>query len=86
MTTVNLNQLQFNKKFSLLYIASEYFGGGFPREIVVHSDHSGRDVKFIMVPYGHELYDEDCWDGEQMVYIPTVHLPKITQLIVGHSF
>lgn len=86
MTAINLDTLTFNKKYNSLHTTSEIFAGGFPREITVHSDHTNRDVVFIQVPYGHELYDEDGWDGEQMVYIPTVDLPRVKQLIVGHAF
>lgn len=42
----------------------------FPSRIHVESHHTGRVVLFTQVQFGHPLFDEDGWDGEQMVYVP----------------
>lgn len=42
----------------------------FPSEVFVESVHTGRVVRFIPIPPGHPMWDEDGWDGEQAVYQP----------------
>ena len=66
--TISLNLCDYNKDKKKLSFASEYFG--MPNEFFIQSHVTGRVVKFVPVQYGHRLFDEDGWDGEQRVYIP----------------
>lgn len=56
---------------------------GFPREILVHSHHTGRELLFRPIGPGHRLFDEDYWDGEQQIYEHSDNLvKKVTTLVV----
>lgn len=82
--SLNTNSCNFDRKRRALTVSSDIFSGIFPREILVSSTHTGRRVIFRPVQPGHRLFDEDHWDGEQAVYIPTEDLPKVECLVVYH--
>ncbi len=81
-----LSLCDFNKKTTRLLCASEYFAGGFPREIDVVSHYTGTVVKFKPVQPGHPEWDEDGWDGEQCVYAPVENVPNVKTLTVYHQW
>ena len=83
---VSLQLCDFHKPSRKLTLASEYFAGGFPQEIEIHSHHTGRSVAFRPVQQGDPLWDEDGWDGEQCIYRPIQFVPNVDYLIVHHEW
>lgn len=86
MTTpiVNLSKCDINRDRGNITLASEYVG--MPREIIIRG--AKNDVRFITVPEGHELFDQDQWDGEQMVYIPAPgsKCGWVRSLVIYHQY
>lgn len=64
----SLRDLDWDPRQRRLLGYSEIFGGSFPDRIAVTSHHTGREIMFLPVTPDHPLFDEDGWDGEQMVY------------------
>lgn len=69
-----------NKKYSQLVVSYSKVGK-YPPEITVRG--KKKSVRFVPVPYGHSLFDEDGWDGEQSVYIPTSKSGWVKSLVVS---
>jgi hypothetical protein len=84
MFSISLKLFDFSAKRKCLSISSDAFAGHFPREINVSSHHTQRVVKFKQVMPGHRLFNEDFWDGEQMVYVPEVAQKNVESLVVYH--
>jgi len=53
------------------------FSHQFPNQFTVRSHHTGKEVKFVRVTANDNLYDQDMWDGEQMVYRPFGDVPNV---------
>ena len=53
-----------------LSMSSKATKGILPAFVQVMSHHTGRIVRFIPINPGHPKFDQDQWDGEQMVYFP----------------
>lgn len=64
------------------------FGFKFPDSVFVTSSRTKKTVEFLPVTYGDDLFDEDGWDGEQMVYRAVSSDPKVREvsLVLYHSF
>lgn len=81
---INLKDCDFNKVRKTLSIPAR-FVNGFPREIIVHSHHTGRDILFRTLDPSHPDFDEDGWDGEQALYAPVQPLSTINTLAIYHD-
>lgn len=77
MKTVNLKSCVHNKDRKYLVLQCD---GRFPKEIVVKSDYTGKEIVFKTVQPGDPLFCEDQWDGEQQIYRPTEKIPTIEYL------
>lgn len=86
METVSTQVCDFNKNKKFLSIASKFFGGTFPNTFFVESHHTKRTVMFYAVQPGDVLFDEDQWDGEQMIYQPAENLKNIDYMVVYHGW
>jgi hypothetical protein len=76
---------EYDAKDKMLKRAFNY---KFPDSVFVTSSRTKNTVEFLPVSYGDDLYDEDGWDGEQMVYRAVSPDPKIREvsLVLYHSF
>ena len=76
---------EYDAKRKMLKRAFNY---KFPDSVFVTSSRTKNTVEFLPVTYGDDLYDEDGWDGEQMVYRAVSSDPKIREisLVFYHSF
>ena len=76
---------EYDTKDKMLKRAFNY---KFPDSVFVTSSRTKNTVKFLPVSYGDDLFDEDGWDGEQMVYRAVSSDPKIREvsLVLYHSF
>lgn len=81
---VNLSSCEFNKTANRLTLCSELVG--MPRELIVHSDYTGKDVMFRAIGPEHPLYDQDQWDGEQQIYRPLSPAGKVKTLIIYNQY
>lgn len=77
---ISLKLFEYNKAKKRILLASEYVG--MPREFTVVSHHTGRKVKFTPITEEHPEFDEDGWDGEQMVYRPTEYIPGVQTCVI----
>lgn len=68
---VPLKHCEWNRSTNFLTLASEFFGGSFPKEVTVESHHTGVQATFLPVQPGDPKFDEDQWDGEMMLYKST---------------
>lgn len=71
----SLSNFAYNKDRKSLSMPCD--SGSLPQRFQIQSNHTGKVVEFAPVPFGHPLFDEDGWDGEQLVYIPTEKLPNV---------
>ena len=61
------------------------WGAKFPSELMVLSHISGRNVKFVPIPPEHPEFDQDQWDGEQMVYYTKESGVNVKTLVLYHG-
>jgi hypothetical protein len=82
--TVELKLCEYNPKFHKLTLPSEYFG--MPKEFYVHSHHTGRTILFRTIGENHPMFDQDQWDGEQMIYEPVDVVKNVKILVIYHQY
>ena len=82
--TVSLHHCEFDVKRKVLKLASEFCG--MPSELIIHSHHTGNDVRFRVVGPDDRLFDQDQWDGEQQVYRPVGDLPNVDHLVIYNQW
>ena len=61
----------FDKATGQLRLSADKVGGRFPRSLVIKSHHTGFEMLFEHIGPEHPHYDEDGWDGEMALYVPT---------------
>ncbi len=81
---VDLKLCEYDKNRKVLKLASEYFG--MPQTFMVRSHHTGKDVRFVAVGPEDVLYDQDQWDGEQQIYRPVGHVPRVDHMVIYHAW
>lgn len=82
--TVSLDKCHFKAHCGKLTLPSECVG--IPSQLYIKSHHTGRKVLFKPITPDHPLYDEDQWDGEQMVYEPVVSGTKVKVLVIYNQY
>ena len=82
--TVGLELCEYDKKRKVLKLASEFFG--MPLTFVVHSHHTGKEVRFVPVTPADVLFDQDQWDGEQQVYRPVGTVPGVDHMVIYNQY
>ena len=82
--TVSLNRCEYDKKRKVLKLASEFFG--MPQTFFVKSHHTGKEIQFVPVTYDDVLFDEDGWDGEQMIYRPVGNVPNVDHMVIYNQY
>ena len=81
---VELNKCDFKAHCGKLTLASEYVG--MPSALRIKSHHTGRTVLFRPIGPEHAMFDEDGWDGEQMVYEPVEAVKNVKVLVIYHQY
>lgn len=81
---VPLEYCSFNQKAGVLVVASEFFGGTFPKEVSVKSNHTGNIVRFVQDE--EAAVKAEFWDGEQCEYIPVDPTNNCNRLVVIHEY
>lgn len=79
--TIDLKLCKYDKTRKVLTLSSEHTNG-FPKEFYVKSQYTGKSVRFVPVLPGDSLFDEDGWDGEQMIYRPCSKVNKVDYMVV----
>ena len=82
--SVSLKLCEYDKNRKVLKLASEYFG--MPREFYVVSHKTGKEFRFVPVNEHDVLFDQDGWDGEQMIYRPVGHCPTVDHMVIYHQY
>ena len=75
MANFDLSLFDWNKDRGSLVMRN--FNHQFPNEFMVRSHHTGKEVRFVRVSVHDVLYDQDLWDGVQMVYRPSGNVPNV---------
>jgi len=75
MTNFDLSLFDWNKDRGSLVMRN--YNHPFPNEFMVRSHRTGKEVRFVRVSMYDVLYDQDMWDGEQMLYRPTGLVPNV---------
>lgn len=81
---IELKLCEYNKTRRVLMLASEYIG--MPQQFIVHSHHSGKEVRFTVVGPEDLLFDSDQWDGEQQIYRPVGVVPGVDHMVIYHQY
>ena len=81
---VGLVDCDFDKERKVLKLSSNFVG--MPRELMVVSHHTGKEVRFVVIGPEDKLYDHDQWDGEQQIYRPTSVSTNVEYLVIAHCF
>lgn len=81
---VDLSKCEFRAHCGKLMLASEF--AGMPNAIRIRSHHTGRVVLFRPVQPGHPMWDEDGYDGEQMVYEPMDPVNNVKVLVIYNQY
>jgi hypothetical protein len=81
--TVELAVCDYNKERKVLTLTSDVIGK--PREFMVKSHHSGKEVRFVVIGPEDKLYDEDQWDGEQQIYRPTSVSTNVEYMVIYNN-
>ena len=82
--SVELSICDFDKARKVLKLSSQEVG--MPRELMVVSHHTGKEVRFVVIGPEDKLYDQDQWDGEQQIYRPTSVSTNVDHLVIAHFF
>ena len=82
--SVSLKLCEYDKTRKVLKLASEYMG--MPREFFVVSHKTGKEFRFVPVNEHDVLFDQDGWDGEQMIYRPVGHCPTVDHMVIYHAW
>ena len=82
--TVNLRYCSFNKDTKTLTVASEFFGGVFPPEVVISSHYSNKTVRFIKDQ--EAAIANEFWDGEMCEYRPIDDAGNCERLVLIHEY
>lgn len=89
-TVINLSACEYDKKNKALSISNSLIekshGGRYPRDLLVHSHHTGRIIRFQQIQEGHPMFDYDFWDGEMMVYEPVSDIQINVRTLTIHNF
>lgn len=80
--SVSLRLCEYDKTRKVLKLASVYMG--MPREFYVVSHKTGKEFRFVAVGPEDLLFDQDQWDGEQMIYRPVGHCPTVDHMAIYH--
>lgn len=67
--TISLKLFDYNKDKKQLSISSGHFKS-FPHVLTIKSHVTGKIVDCKPIGPEHPMFDEDQWDGEQMIYEP----------------
>lgn len=78
---VTTENCDFDKSTGSLVLSSRFTEGRFPREVTIQSHHTGRKVTFTHITPDHPRYDEDGWDGEMALYVPSGDVPTNVRLL-----
>lgn len=81
LPTVSLEFCEYNKTGRQLVLNSSFIGG-MPKEFMVESHHTGKEVRFVVVGPEDRLFDQDQWDGEQQVYRPVGDVKNVDHLVI----
>lgn len=79
-----LSKCEWDKKNKKLLCASEYFG--MPSTFFVVSEKTGVKIQFVPLVRGDEGFDEDFWDGEQMIYKPVENIQTVNHFVIYHQY
>lgn len=82
--TISLEYCSFDKTTGVLRAASEFFGGCFPKEVCVKSQHTGNVVRFVVDE--EAALKAEFWDGEMCEYIPIDPTNNCNRLVVIHEY
>jgi hypothetical protein len=84
---ITTDMCEFYKDTGDMYLSSQHTDGRFPRELVVKSAHTGREITFHPIGPEHPRFDEDGWDGELALYEPAVRDAslKVKVLTIRHD-
>lgn len=81
---VSLSACEYDKSTKVLKLTSNHVG--MPRELMIHSERTGKDVRFVVVNEYDVLFDQDGWDGEQQIYRPVGNVPGVDHLVIHNFF
>jgi len=81
---VALDKCHFKAHCGKLTLPSEYVG--MPSALRIKSHHTGRTVLFRPIQENHPMFDQDQWDGEQMVYEPVEPSTKVKVLVIYNQY
>jgi len=84
----SLKIFEYDKKRKQLKTSSRNTGR-IPGQLIVVSHITGVRIHFMPIGVTHPLFDQDQWDGEQMIYEPIsrhLHLcPAVETLVIYNS-
>jgi hypothetical protein len=83
---ISLKLCSFDTDRKKLSASSSHFGGRFPSRFYVRSHFTDALVEFIPVTEDDPLFDQDQWDGEQMVYRPTTKTKNVDYFVMYNEF
>ena len=84
--TISLKYCEYFKESKSLKLSSKYtidvYKKRFPKAIFLKSHYTGKVIIFKPIGEDHPKFDQDQWDGEQMVYEPMEPVPNLEILYV----
>jgi hypothetical protein len=84
--TISLKYCEYLKEEKSLKLSSKYtidvYQKRFPKAIFLKSHLTGKVIIFKPIGENHPKFDQDQWDGEQMVYEPMEPVPNLEILYV----
>jgi hypothetical protein len=80
---VDLKFCDYDKNRRALIMSSDIIG--MPQQFFVRSHHTGKIVRFVAIGPHDVLFDQDGWDGEQMIYRPTSEQKNVDHLVIRHE-
>jgi len=82
LVLLNLKDLKWQKDLNQLTFSWEKF---FPNEVTVYNPKTNKYVLYCRVLPNDARFDQDLWDGEQMIYKTDTATNNAEYLVLYHS-
>ena len=83
IATFSLQKCAFDKSRKKLSMG---FCGSFPSRFAIRSHITDTVIEFTTVKVDDPMFDQDQWDGEQMIYRPVTQLTNVEYFILYNEY
>lgn len=79
---ISLEKCKWQKDLNQLSVS---WNSSFPAEVTIHNPKTSNLRKYVCLTDTDPRFDQDCWDGEQMVYRTPAKTNNAEYLVLYHG-